>query len=831
MSDDPSIDRLPPAVVQAFMLDDGFFSPFMRQRIPELLFTNGSSGLGGFDNFFPTSRPSSSRDFRSSFDRSETPTNVRSVPIRVVTNQEKETENSWIEQPKTKDPTESLSFETLQRRTPSPLLTREFPSSRQPSSFELNRRTISTSPPTSRKFESRHETRRSPSPSMSRPYDLPPSAPIGLRRTVTSNSTASLPQPSSTEIGRRESEPALILDEAVSDSSRPPSRGVNLMNRSKSPSLASLRRKANFITPSCFRGEKDRNDERLAYTPTASRESLQTPTKSVRSIFWPSRTSSTPSLVQNTALSNSKNKGDEEIVDPVEAAIRSLESFDPNECFKPPTTTNGQFRSTSSINTLRDDNPTPRHASAQSSDTVTPTAPVRLRYTTPLLPSAEKMGARNSSLANQTSQNRHELPPRSQRASDPQPENKESRSRAYRSHLTECVKRIEIGALRVENFASLPQWRDADQLRRSLPTIHETLIDVEHAISELINSAARLSFQRNDPEFNELQRLTDPLRSAHSLLSRLRRALDQSNWSISSLSRPVRTHLPNDPLDQIVAILRHLPADTSRFAQWIYGFLTRRDRTVLLPHGISSAPPPPFHSRENYRSEHQTSTQNRTQPPKTPTVHFATPLTYGRDARSDIMDGGSTTSSNSSPREDESSRHSESTLNRGDNDDSESVASQIVIEEDDLASVVSDMAEHPWTQNNNRHTTIDRKSHNADTRQALEAQKHHVDVDLAFEDPTSSISRRQALMKIEPSGRSFIYNLGEASVYVDRRPIRKNDRGELHNNSMIEIGLARLLFARNEEMSPYIAEESKPIVSQINSEPTASSFSLNTEDK
>ncbi|KAI6202969.1 hypothetical protein M3Y94_00502400 [Aphelenchoides besseyi] len=552
----------------------------------------------------------------------------------------------------------------------------------------------------------------------------PPSAPSGLRRTVTSNSTASLPQPSSTEIGRRESEPALLLDETVSDSSRPPSRTGTLTNRSKSPSLASLRRKATLITPSCFRGEKDRNDERLAYTPTASRESLQTPTKTVRSIFWPSRTSSTPSLVHNPTLSTPKNKRDEEIVDPVEAAIRSLESFDPNECFKPPTTTNGQFRSTSSINTLRDDTPTPRHASAQSSGTVTPTAPVRLRYTTPLLPTTDTMGARNSSLANQTSQNRHELPPRSQRASDPQPENKESRSRAYRSHLTECVKRVEIGALRIENFASLPQWRDADQLRRSLPTIHETLIDVEHATSELINSAARLSFQRNDPEFNELQRLTDPLRSAHSLLSRLRRTLDQSNWSISSLSRPVRTHLPNDPLDQIVAILRHLPTDTSRFAQWVYGLLTRRDRTVLLPHGISSAPPPPFHSRENHRSEHQTPTQNRNQPPKTPTVHFATPLTYGRDARSDTMDGGSTTSSNSSPREDESSRRSESTLNRGDNDeDSESVASQIVMEEDDLASVVSDMAEHPWTQNNNRHTTIDRKSHNADTKRALEAQK------------------------------------------------------------------------------------------------------------
>lgn len=73
-------------------------------------------------------------------------------------------------------------------------------------------------------------------------------------------------------------------------------------------------------------------------------------------------------------------------------------------------------------------------------------------------------------------------------------------------------------------------------------------------------------------------------------------------------------------------------------------------------------------------------------------------------------------------------------------------------------------------------------------------------------------------MRIEPLGRCFLYNLGEASVYVDRRPIRKNARGELHNNSMIEIGSIRLLFARNEEMfNNYRSMENDPAVQKIES--------------
>ncbi|KAI6182474.1 FHA domain-containing protein [Aphelenchoides bicaudatus] len=105
-------------------------------------------------------------------------------------------------------------------------------------------------------------------------------------------------------------------------------------------------------------------------------------------------------------------------------------------------------------------------------------------------------------------------------------------------------------------------------------------------------------------------------------------------------------------------------------------------------------------------------------------------------------------------------------------------------------------------------------------------QKHKVDVNLSYEGPTASISRRQGLLRIEPTGRCFLYNLGEANVFIDRRPIRKNSRGELHTNSIIEIGSIRLLFARNEEMFYYRKIENSPEVNKVESNEAGTSSTL-----
>jgi hypothetical protein len=82
------VAQLPIRVGRMFLADDSFFSDTMRNRIPEMLFKNGSSGLERM--FSPMMRPASAQQFHSSSfpfeirQRSESPASiVRHVPIRV----------------------------------------------------------------------------------------------------------------------------------------------------------------------------------------------------------------------------------------------------------------------------------------------------------------------------------------------------------------------------------------------------------------------------------------------------------------------------------------------------------------------------------------------------------------------------------------------------------------------------------------------------------------------------------------------------------------------------------------------------------------------------
>lgn len=82
-------------------------------------------------------------------------------------------------------------------------------------------------------------------------------------------------------------------------------------------------------------------------------------------------------------------------------------------------------------------------------------------------------------------------------------------------------------------------------------------------------------------------------------------------------------------------------------------------------------------------------------------------------------------------------------------------------------------------------------------------QKHRVDVNLTFEGPTAHISRRQAVLKITCTGRTVLYNIGQCRIFIDKHPVDNGEHRELQNNSMLEIGLLRLLFCRNEDALYY----------------------------
>lgn len=163
------------------------------------------------------------------------------------------------------------------------------------------------------------------------------------------------PDKFSSPLERRDSEPAIALENNDSQLPSRPNSRLSPKSRAKSPSLTSLKqglKKANFIAQCLTKQNKpDQRDPNLkvdidesVYKPPPNsnnekskkesnkKEQLASPTKSAKSSFlsfWqrPSRTQSTPSLVEPKPLSLRRPSENDLTLDPVEEAIKSLENF------------------------------------------------------------------------------------------------------------------------------------------------------------------------------------------------------------------------------------------------------------------------------------------------------------------------------------------------------------------------------------------------------------------------------------------------------------------------------------------------------------------------
>lgn len=77
-------------------------------------------------------------------------------------------------------------------------------------------------------------------------------------------------------------------------------------------------------------------------------------------------------------------------------------------------------------------------------------------------------------------------------------------------------------------------------------------------------------------------------------------------------------------------------------------------------------------------------------------------------------------------------------------------------------------------------------------------KKHRVDVNLTFEGPSAKISRKQAMLKFRENNDCVIYNLARRPIFVDGNTLLQGEKTTLKNNSVIEIGVLRLTFLKNE---------------------------------
>ncbi|KAI1717952.1 serine rich protein interaction domain-containing protein [Ditylenchus destructor] len=173
------------------------------------------------------------------------------------------------------------------------------------------------------------------------------------------------------------------------------------------------------------------------------------------------------------------------------------------------------------------------------------------------------------------------------------------RKRFLCTQLTDCVKVIEINALKMSQFAAAGGggWREAHILRHNLAAIRDTVYTIEFALEELVDALVRISVDRNNPKASEFRQLSAPLLASQSLIRRLRANLDATGWSLQALSRPATNNSGNDALDQFVAVLRQLPRDCYKLVQWVYLLEVWNGdgsgTATFLPSSSHAAPPSP----------------------------------------------------------------------------------------------------------------------------------------------------------------------------------------------------------------------------------------------
>ena len=84
-----------------------------------------------------------------------------------------------------------------------------------------------------------------------------------------------------------------------------------------------------------------------------------------------------------------------------------------------------------------------------------------------------------------------------------------------------------------------------------------------------------------------------------------------------------------------------------------------------------------------------------------------------------------------------------------------------------------------------------------------------VDVDLSLEGPSSKISRKQALIKLNSNGDFLITNTGKRAFIVDSKPVLGNVSScKLSNNSVVEIAGLRFVFLINQDLIANVRAES-----------------------
>ncbi|VDN58281.1 unnamed protein product [Dracunculus medinensis] len=146
-----------------------------------------------------------------------------------------------------------------------------------------------------------------------------------------------------------------------------------------------------------------------------------------------------------------------------------------------------------------------------------------------------------------------------------------SRKRIVCAKLSENFRLIDIAVKKMNECTAPRAWRQPHILQRHLPDIKDIVHNISFATNSFMDAIYLIAIDTSNSKSDDLRQLSAPLRNSQMLINQLKQNLDNTGWTLATLSRPRTLHGPapgNDALDQFIAVVKQLPNDCYKILQW-----------------------------------------------------------------------------------------------------------------------------------------------------------------------------------------------------------------------------------------------------------------------
>ncbi|CAD6196005.1 unnamed protein product [Caenorhabditis auriculariae] len=144
----------------------------------------------------------------------------------------------------------------------------------------------------------------------------------------------------------------------------------------------------------------------------------------------------------------------------------------------------------------------------------------------------------------------------------------QSRKRVVCNKLTESLRTIDQAMSLISKCTAAQHWRVPHILQGNLPSLREAVAAIDDSLENFIDTTGRISIDRSNIKYVELNRLLAPVSDA--------------GWTVAVLSRDRdEMRVSPDNLEHFISIAKHVPTDCRRIVQWTQMLVP--SNSVLFP--------------------------------------------------------------------------------------------------------------------------------------------------------------------------------------------------------------------------------------------------------